>query len=60
MNNKPIKAVMLRNNARIIDVDGVITVTDFDTSQKRGTEAIDLMTARQTGISSAAGRDEAT
>lgn len=29
MNCKPIKAVMLRNNDRIIDVDGVITVTDF-------------------------------
>ena len=29
---------------------GVITVTGFDTSLKRGTEAIDLMTASQTGI----------
>lgn len=29
MNYKPIKAVMLRNNDRIIDVDGVITVTNF-------------------------------
>lgn len=29
MNHKPIKAVMLRNNDRIIDVDGVITVTNF-------------------------------
>lgn len=29
MNCKPIKAVMLRNNDRIIDVDGVITVTNF-------------------------------
>lgn len=39
----------LKNKASCAD-DGVITVTDFDTSQKRGTEAIDLMTARQTGI----------
>lgn len=29
MNYKPVKAVMLRNNDRIIDVDGVITVTNF-------------------------------
>ncbi|YP_010684690.1 outer membrane adhesin like protein [Klebsiella phage 1611E-K2-1] len=29
MNYKPIKVVMLRNNDRIIDVDGVITVTNF-------------------------------
>jgi hypothetical protein len=29
MNYKPIKAVMLRNNDRIIDADGVITVTNF-------------------------------
>lgn len=29
MNYKPIEAVMLRNNDRIIDVDGVITVTNF-------------------------------
>lgn len=29
MNCKPIKAVMLRNNDKIIDVDGVITVTNF-------------------------------
>ncbi|HGV0794599.1 TPA: hypothetical protein ACNBW6_003819 [Escherichia coli] len=29
MNCKPIKAVMLRNNDRIVDVDGVITVTNF-------------------------------
>lgn len=29
MNCKPIKAVMLHNNDRIIDVDGVITVTNF-------------------------------
>lgn len=29
MNYKPIKAVTLRNNDRIIDVDGVITVTNF-------------------------------
>lgn len=29
MNYKPIKAVMLRNSDRIIDVDGVITVTNF-------------------------------
>lgn len=29
MNYNPIKAVMLRNNDRIIDVDGVITVTNF-------------------------------
>lgn len=29
MNYKPIKAVMLRNNDRIIDMDGVITVTNF-------------------------------
>lgn len=29
MNYKPIKAVMLRNNDRIIDVDGIITVTNF-------------------------------
>ena len=29
MNYKPIKAVMLHNNDRIIDVDGVITVTNF-------------------------------
>ena len=29
MNYKPIKAVMLRNNDRIIDVDGVITVTNL-------------------------------
>lgn len=40
----------LKNKASCAD-DGVITVTNFDTSQKRGTEAIDLMTARQTGIS---------
>lgn len=40
----------LKDKASCAD-DGVITVTDFDTSQKRGTEAIDLMTARQTGIS---------
>ncbi|WPJ55381.1 hypothetical protein RCIP0091_00006 [Klebsiella phage RCIP0091] len=29
MNYKPIKVVMLRNNDRIIDADGVITVTNF-------------------------------
>lgn len=29
MNYKPVKAAMLRNNDRIIDVDGVITVTNF-------------------------------
>lgn len=29
MNYKPVKAVMLRNNDRIIEVDGVITVTNF-------------------------------
>nr|DAW20156.1 MAG TPA: hypothetical protein [Caudoviricetes sp.] len=29
MKYKPIKAVMLRNNDRIINVDGVITVTNF-------------------------------
>lgn len=29
MNCKPIKAVMLRNNDKIIDADGVITVTNF-------------------------------
>lgn len=29
MKCKPIKAVMLRNNDKFIDVDGVITVTNF-------------------------------
>lgn len=29
MNYKPIKVVMLRNNDKFIDVDGVITVTNF-------------------------------
>lgn len=29
MNCKPIKAVTLRNNDKFIDVDGVITVTNF-------------------------------
>ena len=29
MKCKPVKAVMLRNNDRIIDVGGVITVTNF-------------------------------
>ena len=29
MNYKPVKAVMLRNNDRIIEVDGIITVTNF-------------------------------
>ena len=29
MNYKPVKAVMLRYNDRIIDVNGVITVTNF-------------------------------
>lgn len=29
MNCKPIKAVMLRNNDKIIDADGIITVTNF-------------------------------
>lgn len=29
MNYKNIKAAMLRNNDRIIDVDGIITVTNF-------------------------------
>lgn len=29
MNYKPIKAAMLRNNDKFIDVDGVITVTNF-------------------------------
>lgn len=29
MNYKPVKAVMLRNNDRIIDVDGIVTVTNF-------------------------------
>ena len=29
MNYKPIKAVMLRNNDKFIDVDGIITVTNF-------------------------------
>ena len=28
MNYKPVKAVMLRNNDKFIDVDGLITVTD--------------------------------
>lgn len=30
MNCKPIKAIMLRNNDKFIDVDGVITVTNFE------------------------------
>lgn len=34
---------------------GLITVTDFDTSQKRGTEAIDLMIASRTSIQYNAG-----
>lgn len=29
MNYKPVKTVMLRNNDKFIDVDGVITVTNF-------------------------------
>lgn len=29
MNHKPVKAVMLRNNDKFIDVDGIITVTNF-------------------------------
>ena len=29
MNYKPVKAAMLRNNDKFIDVDGVITVTNF-------------------------------
>ena len=29
MNYKSIKAVMLRNNDKFIDVDGIITVTNF-------------------------------
>lgn len=29
MNYEPVKAVMLRNNDKFIDVDGVITVTNF-------------------------------
>nr|DAO57788.1 MAG TPA: hypothetical protein [Caudoviricetes sp.] len=29
MNCKPIKAVMLHNNDKFIDVDGIITVTNF-------------------------------
>lgn len=29
MNYKPIKAVMLHNNDKFIDVDGIITVTNF-------------------------------
>lgn len=29
MNYKPVKAVMLRNSDKFIDVDGVITVTNF-------------------------------
>ena len=29
MNYKPVKAVMLRNNDKFIDVDGVITVTNI-------------------------------
>ena len=29
MNYKPIKAVMLRNNDKLIDVDGIITVTNI-------------------------------
>ena len=29
MNYKPVKAVMLRNNDKFIDVDGIITVTNF-------------------------------
>ena len=29
MNYKAVKAVMLRNNDKFIDVDGVITVTNF-------------------------------
>lgn len=29
MNCKPIKAVMLRNNDKFIDVDGIITVTNI-------------------------------
>lgn len=40
----------LTNGVHCTD-DGIITVTGFDTSEKRGTEAIDLMTASQTGIS---------
>ena len=29
MNYKPVKAVMLRNNDKFIDVDSIITVTNF-------------------------------
>lgn len=29
MNYKPVKAVMLRNNDKFIDVDGIIIVTNF-------------------------------
>ena len=29
MNYNPVKAVMLRNNDKFIDVDGIITVTNF-------------------------------
>ena len=29
MNYKPVKAVMLRNNDKFIDVDGVITITNI-------------------------------
>lgn len=36
MNYKPIKAVMLRNNDRIIDVDSVITVTNFKMNFREG------------------------
>lgn len=41
----------LKDNASCAAGNGIITVTGFDTSEKRGTEAIDLMTASQTGIS---------
>ncbi|QGZ13424.1 hypothetical protein KLPPOU148_041 [Klebsiella phage vB_KpnM_15-38_KLPPOU148] len=36
MNYKPVKAVMLRNNDRIIDVDGIITVTNFKLNFREG------------------------
>lgn len=36
MNYKPVKVVMLRNNDKFIDVDGVITVTNFKLNFREG------------------------
>lgn len=52
MNYKSIKAVMLRNNDRIIDVDGVITVTNFKMNFREDIDIVTFTATKEDGSTS--------